>query len=699
MPQIKVLLVEDNVAEANLIELQLAGAKFLEYPVIRAGKISDALGTLSDNTFDVILLDFHLPDNDDLGGLTRVLDVAGNAPVIMLTNHEDESTATEALRLGAQDYIFKRDIDTALLERSIRYAIERQSAQEALKISEERYSLALAAVNDGIWDWDLSTGTIYFSDRLYQMLGYENGEFTPTFENWLSKIHPSDRDKFEKTLDAHLVGAIAHLEIEHRLENKQGDYLWVLCRGLAIRNGEGKPVRMAGSLSDATQRKFAEQQLIHQALHDQLTSLPNRTLFLDRVRQAMAVSKRQREHQFAILFIDLNRFKSINDSLGHAVGNEFLKAVAERLSGEVRPTDTLARLSGDEFALLIQEFSDVNTVFQIADRLQLRLQQKFIIDGAELHIGASIGIATSSEKYQFPEELLRDADIAMYRAKHTGMAYEIFDAEMHDMARRRLKLENELRNAIERQEFVLYYQPILSLATRRISGFEALVRWRHPEAGLLSPGSFIKVAEETGLVTPIGWWVLEQACKDFTRFYQAFPSAEAVSVSVNVSGKTINSGEAATKLALILEKYNFNPALLHLEITEHAVMEHHSRALKELEKIRSLGVRLHIDDFGTGYSSLSHLRRFSYDTLKIDSSFVRDMITSSDNEAIVKSIIAMGKLMDMDIVAEGVETLDQLKWLSDMNCPQVQGYLFSRAVPSNQIESLLDQCRIDTDEN
>ncbi len=692
--QIKILLVEDNPADADLIQILLADAKFHDYLLTNAEQISAALRALESEKFDAILLDFNLPDSQGLSGTSRILDSAEGIPVVMLTDHESDATASEAVRKGVQDYLFKRNLDSSLLERSIQNAIERQSVRQALRQSEERYALALEAIKEGVWDWNLKTNYFYFSSRLLEMLGYRKDEFVDDIDYWTDLIHPDDRDSSNKILDAHLVGAIPLFEVEHRLKNRQGDYFWAISRGQAIRDKHGEPIRMVGSISNISKRKSFEEELRHLALHDTLTGLPNRTLFLDRVQQAIGVIRRQGNTGFAILFIDLNRFKSVNDNFGHGVGNKLLKAVADRLAREVRPSDTLARLGGDEFALLVANYSEVSAVLKIAERVHEQLEGKFMIDGTELYSGVSIGIATYSDRYRLPEEILRDADIAMYRAKRSGTTYELFDDNMHELAKRRLELETDLRNAINEKQFEVFYQPILSTETGKIVSFEALLRWHHPRAGLVTPEVFIKVAEDTGLVVPVGWWVVEQVCMEFSRLSQSIPEFEDISVSVNISGKTFNTGDTTTKLETILERYGFSPGLLNLEITEDAVMDHQYKALEELGKLRQLRVGLQIDNFGTGYSSLSHLQKCSYSTLKIDRSFVSAMFDCSDNEVLVRSIVVLGELLGMQVVAEGVETTEQLQRLIEMGCPLVQGFLFSEAVPGPSIQPLLSDCQI-----
>ena len=688
---IKVLLVEDNVAEANLVQVQLTFANASIFSIQHAERVSDALELIAIDSFDVVLLDFNLPDCVGLEGLERIRAVVPDVPVVILINFTNEPTATQAVRDGAQDFLFKRDVDTQSLVRSIRYAMERQKADTALRISEERYTRALAGANDGIWDWEIGSHLAHFSTRWKAMLSYEDADLGNEVQEWFSMVHTDDRESFRQELEAHLQGATPFFEHEHRMRCKGGNYIWVLCRGLAVRDAEGRANRMAGSMSDITRRKDVEAQLMHEALHDPLTGLPNRTLFFDRVEQALCAVAREQSCLFSVLYFDLNCFKDINDCLGHSTGDALLKAIAKRLVNFIRPNDTLARLGGDEFAVLVFDRPDMNAVTHVADRIHELLAEKFIVNGNELFTSASMGIASASNKYKKPEELLRDADLAMYRAKHAGnKAYEIFDSYMHRSAVEKLRMEKDLRRALDKNEFVVYYQPIVSTQTGEITAFEALLRWNHPTRGLLYPGSFIQATEDSGMVVPIDWWVINEACRKIGELQKMSVNGKKVSVSVNISGKIFNDSEMASRLMGVLEDTKFNPYYLHLEITERSIMDHQRKAITELNKLRAAGVGLHIDDFGTGYSSLSYLQKFSYDTLKIDRSFVSKMSSCTDSEAIVKSIVALGKMLDINVVAEGVETHEQLTWLKEMGCPEVQGFLFSPAVDDVRASELLN---------
>jgi diguanylate cyclase (GGDEF)-like protein len=464
----------------------------------------------------------------------------------------------------------------------------------------------------------------------------------------------------------------------------------VLSRGVAVRDEKQNVTRMAGSMTDITRRKQTEARLLHEAMHDALTGLPNRVLFMDRLDLALRRFRRDEARMFSVLFFDLDRFKHVNDSLGHAVGDELLAQVAGRILGCLRPGDTLARLGGDEFAIVLNDISGPTDAIYVVERVQDALTHEFEIEAHSIYTSASIGIAVSSDHYRAADEILRDADIAMYRAKNSGQAtYAVFDTYMHDHAMFQHRMETDLRRALDKGEFDIYYQPIVTMETERVQGFEALLRWQHPSRGLVLPEEFIGIVEETSLVVPIGWWVIERACHQLSTWQRLFPVDPPLAMSINVSGKLFLTDDMAKRLAALLEDCNVSPSSLRLEITERVVMDHGDLVLSTLSDLRELGVELHVDDFGTGYSSLSYLQRFRYDTLKIDRSFVQTMTEKVDSSAIVEAIISLGGTLGMKVVAEGVETADQVKRLRAMHCPAAQGFWFSRPLHQDAVNDYL----------
>jgi len=688
---VRVLLVEDSPDHAELIFTKLRRSKRIRAEIDHADRLEIGLRKLEQSKYDVVLLDFSLPDSFGIETFRRAHQAAPRTPIIVLTSLDDNELAVQAVRLGAQDYLVKREADTRLLVRSILYAIERATAEEALLESEERYALAVRGANDGLWDWNFENDRVFFSPRWKSMLGFSVDDVGDSPREWFDRIHPDDRPPFRRHLDAHLSGSTEQLEFEHRMRNLDGGYIWVLARGVAVRDENGKPYRMAGSQTDITARKRAEHQLQHDALHDSLTGLANRVLFVDRLACALADLQRQASPHFAVLFFDLDRFKNVNDSLGHSMGDKLLVGIARRLEHFLRPGDTVARLGGDEFAVLIHRVDDASGAIHVADRIQDVLSMNFSIDGHDVMVTASIGIAHSSTGYSSPEEILRDADIAMYRAKAEGKArYEIFDRDMHQSAVALLKLETELRRSVHRGDFLMNYQPIVSLGnTCHIVGFEGLVRWQHPERGIVAPANFIAIAEETGLIVPLGWWVLRESCRQTRRWQEQFPSDPPLWISVNMSGKLFMKSNMVDELLGILEETGLEPRDLRIEVTENVVMDHADLAIRNLMELRALGIQLSIDDFGTGYSSLSYLQRFHYDQLKIDRSFVSQLGSRGDSRAIVETILNLANSLGIGVVAEGIETADQVDHLRKMQCPHGQGFWFSRPLDVPAAEELM----------
>ncbi|HEY9422585.1 MAG TPA: EAL domain-containing protein, partial [Thermoanaerobaculia bacterium] len=680
---LKILMVEDNAGDARLVQRLLDRTALKPVQITHVDRVSKALEILGTNgKVDVVLLDLSLPDDrsGSLESLSRIHRQAPDLPILLLTGLDDEDLAVRAVRRGAQDYLVKQEIDSGLLGRAIRYAIERKRAEVALRDSEERYALAVSGAKDGLWDWDLKKQRIYFSPRWKAMLGYSEQEIGEDPSEWFSRVHPDDLAAVQLALTTHLAGRSADFESEHRIQHWDGTWRWVLTRGLAVRDAKGEAYRMAGSQSDITARKSAEERLLHDAFHDPLTGLPNRALFMDRLGMAIAHAKRRLSYTYAVLFIDLDRFKNINDSLGHSAGDELLVSVSRRLASCLRPGDTVARLGGDEFTILLDEVTDVEHAVQVAQRLHREMAQPFHIQGHEVYVTLSLGITLGAGgDYDRPEDVLRDADTAMYGAKSSGKSRDaVFDREMHDRAVALLQLETDLRRALERSEFEIHYQPIVSLTTGEIDAFEALLRWRHPWRGLLMPDTFVPVAEETGLIVPMGWWVLRAACQQLAD-WQILPGVrKPLAVTVNLSGKQFLQADLVQRVEEILQITGLEPSCLRLEITESTIMSKAEEAISKLQGLRDLGIKVYIDDFGTGYSSLSYLHRLPVDALKIDRSFVSEMCHREDRSEIVGTIVTLARNLRIDVAAEGIETAEQVSRLRVLDCHYGQGYFFSR---------------------
>ncbi len=685
---IKVLLIEDNPGDAHLVERYLSGEPRSGIELEHANRVGLGLDTLRRDPVDLVLLDLNLPDSRGLATFERVHSSFPKIPKIVMTGQDDRSQAVEAVRQGAQDYLVKGKVDTELLVRSIRYALERSRFDDRLRESQQRYELAVRGANDGIWDWNLETDEIYFSARWKEILGYGEEEIGNHPDDWLSKVHPADLDALKQALAAHLAGDSEHFESEHRVLGRSGSFRWVLSRGVAFTGSGGR--RIAGSLTDVHERKTHEQQLQHDAMHDSLTKLPNAALLLDRLGVALAQVRRREDYKFAVLFFDLDRFKSVNDTLGHAMGDRLLVTVARRLQALLRPGDTVARLGGDEFAILANGIEEPSDATRIADRIHDELCRPIDLDGREVTTSASIGITLSSDGYRRPKDMLRDADTAMYRAKSLGRSrYALFDEEMHHHAEELLRLEADLRRAVKGDQFEVHYQPVISLRTGELEGLEALLRWHHPTRGLVLPDSFLEVAEESGEIVEIGWQVLRDACGQMASWHRQLPFTELLSVNVNISDRQLAEPNFVDRVENVLEKTGFHPSKLRLEIHERLLLTDPEATLDKLARLIQVGVQLHFDDFGTSVSSLRQLLRLPSSTIKIDRHYTSGLTRSNEDLEVVRALIRVARSLAMKVIAEGVETLEQLRAVRELGCESGQGYYFSRPLPAGDARALI----------
>jgi diguanylate cyclase (GGDEF)-like protein/PAS domain S-box-containing protein len=459
--------------------------------------------------------------------------------------------------------------------------------------------------------------------------------------------------------------------------------------------------KSVASLTDISNLKEAERQISHQAFHDTLTNLPNRALFVEHLNMAIKRGRRRDDYHFAVLYLDIDRFKLVNDSLGHTVGDNLLIAFADRIQDSLRDIDTLARLGGDEFVILLEDIEEGNYASRVAERLQQELKRPFMVNGKEVFAPSSFGVVENTEDYEFPEDIIRDADSAMYHAKEKGRAqYKVFDKKLHEKALHLLQRETDLRKAIHKKEFETHYQPIVSLKSRSVVGFEALIRWNHPQLGLIYPGSFVSIAEETGLIIPITRLIVEEACRDLKIWQERIKDLQKLTMSVNISSKHFLQPSLLTDIKEVLTKIDLPPDHLKLEITETALMEDVEETVRLAHRMRDYGLQIVIDDFGTGYSSLSYLQRLPIDTLKVDRSFVSRIQNAPDgNRNIVEAIISLAHRLDMIVVAEGVETLEQYTILLDMQCQFGQGYLFSKPLPKPKIDELIEEMLLFSQQN
>lgn len=687
---VKVLLLESEACASTTTQETLLASHRDTFAVTRLFNAEDTLAALLQKSSDVCLLDASFSELASLSLLREAKRRGVLVPIIFLAEENDPALDVEVMQAGAADYLVKTQLGPSLLERSIRYAIKDAATLAALRASEERYALAAHGANDGLWDWDLPKAAVFYSTRWKVMLGYGETEIRNSPEEWFSRVHPDDYVQLERELSAHLEGQTPHFQHEHRMLHHDGTYSWMLSRGIAVRDATGKAYRMVGSQSDVTPRRQAEEQLRYGALHDDLTGLPNRTAFMERLRRSLERARLDDTYVFAVLFLDMDRFKIINDSLGHFVGDQLLVEIAQRLRLALRPSDLVARLGGDEFVVLIDHLREEQDVAFVANRLQKVLSAPFMLDEREVFTTVSIGITLHTTQCETPEDLLRDADTAMYRAKLKGKArYEIFDPQMREQALRLMQFETDLRRAIGRNEFVLYYQPIMALDSGRLVGFESLIRWNHPTKGFISPAEFIPIAEDNGMINPIGRWVLHESCQQLRAWQQQYPACASLTINVNLSGKQFSQPNLIEVIADTLTKTGLPAALLKLEITETVIMENADSAAAMLNELKALGSQLAIDDFGTGYSSFSHLHRFPIDTLKIDRAFVSRMDASADGTEIVRTMLLLAHNLKMSVVAEGIETAAQIEQLRLLGCEYGQGYFLHRPMCAADAEKLV----------
>jgi diguanylate cyclase (GGDEF)-like protein/PAS domain S-box-containing protein len=686
---VRVLLVEDDEDDYLITRDMLVAQERARFVLEWCAHYDEGLEAIRRQDHDVYLIDYRLGTKTGLELVREGFAARPRAPVIVLTGQSDYEIDLEATALGVTDYLVKQELDPAGLERSIRYAISHQRALSDLIQSEERYALAVRAANDGIWDWDLRRDRIYFSPRWHAILGQPERSGDDDTSVWFDLVHADDLLRLRAAIDAHLAGQTPHLESEHRMRHADGTWRWVLSRGLAIRGVDAEVTRMAGSLSDITDRRSAEIRLQHDALHDALTGLPNRALFMDRVDQLVRRTFREPGSACAVLFVDIDRFKLVNDSLSHAVGDHLLVALAGRIAGVLRPGDTVARIGGDEFTILLDGAVTEREANIVAGRVQAALAQAFNVDGHALTVTASIGISLSSAQMG-PSELLRNADIAMYDAKRRGRACcALFDESMHRRVVDRLARENDLRHAVDRGLIEIHYQPIVDLATGRIRALEALARWPTgwPE---VAPLDFIPIAEETGVIGPLGLHVLRVALDSLARWRRAGLVADDVRMSVNLSARQLDDPRLPASVRAAIGASGLEGDALRLEITESTLMQEPDRMQHIVTEVCATGAGLHLDDFGTGYSSLAALHRFPVDALKIDRSFVASIGTGpGGSDVIVRSTVALAHSLGLHVIAEGIEDAGQLQRLRTLGCEYGQGFLFSPPLSAGDTEMLL----------
>ncbi|CAM2006633.1 putative bifunctional diguanylate cyclase/phosphodiesterase [Acanthopleuribacter pedis] len=660
--QYRLLVVDDFDLNRDLLMRRL---RSYGYQAEEADGGLACLAQLEKGRFDLILLDIMMPDMDGFEIVAKVRERWGkDIMIIMVTAKDNSSDVVRALDLGADDYVTK-PIDFAIAKARIKNLLARKEAEDARHQSEERLALALRGSEDGLWDWDLKLKTIYYSDQWKAMLGLQKVDLGNTLDAWFDRIHDDDLPRLRKQIQQHLNRETERLSCEIRICNAAGEYLWMLCRGMALFDADGLPYRMAGWMSDTSGRGD----------HDVLTALPGRSLFIERISAAAKRSQIQENHLFAVYCVGIDRFRVVNESLGHRQGDHILQMFARRLEGLLPPGCTLSRLGSDEFAILVEPLAAATAAKPFADKIRTQLARPFVFREHELHITSGIGIVLGSPELT-GEDMLRRAHTALDQAKLRGKnSIHFYQNSMSESLMSELKMESELRKAIERDELYVEYQPQIDSETGRIIGAEALLRWHSREYGKMPPGRFIPLAEETMLILPIGEWVLEQACAQNQAWVEM--GLPAIRIAVNLSSRQFQDYDIVGLVKRVLDKTGLDPHKLDLELTESLLMDNVEETIAQLEGLHDLGVQLSVDDFGTGYSSLAYLKRFPLDMLKIDRSFVTHITSDKDDASICSAIIGMAHNLRMKVIAEGVETEDHLVYLRSLTCDELQGYLFS----------------------
>ncbi len=684
----RLLLVEDNPGDARLLQEMLRESGSLQIEVTHVPSMREAEESLSNGGADIILLDLGLPDAQGLGAVRRTHTAAPRTPLVVLTGLDDETLADQALQEGAEDYMIKGQIEPRGLVRALRYAIERKVMQEALFVEKERAEVTLNSIGDAVISSDIA-GTITFLNSMAEtMTGWNRQDavgrrMADVFQSVDGMSREATRNpmtsarRYNRTV--HLppnsipIGLDGEIPIEGSIS--------------PIYDREGRPTGAVIVFRDVSLARAMAEEMTHSVEHDFLTGLPNRILLNDRIGQAIAQAPRHQK-RLAVLFLDIDGFKHINDSLGHPVGDKLLQSIAARLVACVRDSDTVSRQGGDEFVVLLSEAEQWQDAAIVARRMLAAVAEAHLVEPHDLHVTTSIGVSVFPDDGGDAETLIKNADTAMYQAKANGrQSFQFFEPAINVRAVERQSIEESLRRAIERQEFVLHYQPKINLRTGLITGAEALIRWIHPTRGLVPPAQFIPIAEDCGLIRPIGSWVLREACQQAKAWADAgLPRA---SMAVNVSAMELRVESYLENLLVVLDETGMDPKVLELELTESVLMTHAETAASLLQTLREHGVQIAIDDFGTGFSSLSYLRKFRIDTLKIDQSFVSQVTSAGDETSIVTAVISMARSLELRVVGEGVETVDQLRFLQARDCDEVQGHYFSRPVPHGEFAALL----------
>ncbi|TMH67049.1 MAG: EAL domain-containing protein [Betaproteobacteria bacterium] len=687
---LKILMVEDmpSDAEITLRELKRSG---LDFEHRRVETEAELMRECVEFAPDIVLSDFALPHFDGLSALGVVRRLRPDLPFIFVSGTIGEETAIESLRGGANDYVLKTNLPRlpTAVRRALKDAAERavlRETEEALRLRDRAVEASVNAVMI-VSAADSEMPLVYVNRAFERTTGYGREEVIGRNCRFLQG---ADRDQPELEKIRRAIAEQHDAQALLRNYRKDGSLFWNMLYVTPVHDPRsGAVTHFVGVQYDITEIKRYQDELEHQANHDALTGLANRNLLRDRLQQSLALAHRY-ERPFSLAFIDLDNFKLVNDSLGHDIGDRLLKIAGERLVSCVREGDTVARLGGDEFVLLITEQDRDDSVYRIVQRVMAEISQPFVIDQREFKVTCSVGIANFPRDGEDADTLLRNADTAMYRAKDLGRnTFQLYSSEMNANFGERLTLETDLWNALERDEFVLHYQPKVDLKTGRIIGMEALLRWQHPVNGMIPPGKFIPVAEESSLIVQIGKWVLREACRQNQAWQD--DGLRYVPIAVNISARQLHDKDLIETVRTTLESTRLRAEYLEIELTESAVMLNTDQTINTMSVLRGMDVRISLDDFGTGYSSLSYLKRFPVTGLKIDQSFVRDIAYDPDDAAIVRAIVAVAQELMLDVTAEGVETVEQLEFLKAHGCGEAQGYYFARPAPASEIRALLER--------
>ncbi len=687
-PPYRVLVVDDERVNREILSRMLSR---LGHEVRTALNGSDAIQKLETELPDLVLLDVIMDGLDGFETLKQIRAKFPQAelPVIMVTAESERTNVVQAFEQGANDYLTK-PLDAQITIARVSLQLRLHRAQIELKRSQERYALAAQGSRIGLWDWDVARRQIFLSSRWKEMLGYQNNELESTIDSWFERIHPDDRDPFALLLSSRLTLEQQRFETEIRMLHRDGTFRWMLCSGVLQIDASGNPYRMAGSLADVTDAK----------VRDILTGLPNRLLFEEQLSKVLRLDPATHGH-CAVLFLDLDNFKLVNDTLGHDAGDLLLCHVARKLASSLRTSDIVARHQsrwcvarhgGDEFTVLLQNLHSERDAEFIAERIISILSEPITIGANDVSDGVSISIAFGSPIEKNVADAIREADTAMYYAKTSGRGqFRTFTPEMQTEASLRLQLECDLRMAIKSNQFHLEYQPVIRMSNGQVEGFEALCRWNHPRGTLVGPDEFVPVLEALGLIGKLGQNIMEIAARDLVHWDQQGQIPKSWNVTVNCSSGEFRHPQFKNDLLMLISQTGVDPARLSIEVTESTLMQNPESVQIIMSELRELGVRIGIDDFGTGYSSLAYLHRLPLDVLKIDKSFVRDMMNCPETREIVRTIIALGQNLDLDIVAEGVESQAQLDLLFQLGCTHAQGYFYARPMLPQEVAAFVRQ--------